>query len=305
MSEFAIMTDTCSNLPDEVIDTYNLQILPLRFMVDGETYQSYLKGQTSNLQRFYTMMRDGKIITTTLPSLEFAKDLSTEILESGKDLLYIGFSSALSGTFQAIALLLDQLKETYPERSIYYVDSLCASGGQGLLVRSACELCGEGRSIEEVHTWCEQHKRNVIHWFTVDDLKYLVRGGRVSRTAGFAGQMLNIKPVLNVTDAGALAPQIKVRGRKKSMQTMVDEFKKTASQPLTEQRVIISHGDCIEDAQKLATMLSEQCGVHDCLIGYVDPVIGAHSGPGTLTLFYYGTSRAYPALNNNTNSMNE
>ena len=305
MSEFAIMTDTCSNLPDEVIDTYNLQILPLRFMVDGETYQSYLKGQKSNLERFYTMMREGKVITTTLPSLEFAKDLCTEILEGGNDLLYIGFSSALSGTFQAIALLLDQLKESYPERTICYVDSLCASGGQGLLVRSACELRHSGHTIKEVHAWCEEHKRNVIHWFTVDDLKYLVRGGRVSKTAAFAGQMLNIKPVLNVTDAGKLAPQIKVRGRKKSMQTIVDEFKKTAMQPLDEQRVIINHGDCIDDAEKLAAMLSDQCGVHDCIISYVDPVIGAHSGPGTLTLFYYGTSRTYPALNNNTKSINE
>lgn len=289
--DFELVTDTSSNLVDDVIERFGIHVLPLQFTVDGTAYQSYLKGEKSDLKRFYTMMREGKVITTSLPILSASDKTLRGILERGKDLLYLGFSSGLSGTFQATALLLDQLAREYPERTVLYVDTLAASGGEGLLVYKAALMASEGASIREVRDWVEENKLRLAHWFTVDDLMFLFRGGRVSRTSAWAGTMLNIKPVMHVDDEGHLVPLEKVRGRKKSIQGLFKHMEATALEPVEEQTVYITHGDCPEDAKALADLIRKRWEGIDITINYIDPVIGAHSGPGTLALFFLATGR--------------
>lgn len=289
--DFAIVTDSSSNLPEDIIDDFGLHVLPLTFMVDGRQYQSYLKGQHTDLAQFYAMMREGKEITTSLPSLAESEALLRGLLDQGRDVLYIGFSSGLSGTFEATDLLLRRLAEEYPDRTILAVDTLAASLGQGLLVWYAATKAREGASITEVRDWLEQNKLHLAHWFTVDDLMFLFRGGRVSKTSAWAGTLLNIKPVMHVDDEGHLVPLEKVRGRRKSLKALVDHMGASALQPVAEQTVFITHGDCREDAELVAQMVRERFGVRDIVINYVDPVIGAHSGPGTMALFFLADQR--------------
>lgn len=288
---FKILTDSSCNLPEYMIDEFGLEVFPLTFMVDGIQHQSYLKGQTTDLGQFYTMMREGKVITTSLPNLEQGERLLRSQLDEGDDLLYLGFSSGLSGTFDAIRLLMDQLAAEYSGQRLYAVDTLAASGGEGLLIWHACKLKEGGASIEEVRDWVEDNKLHMAHWFTVDDLMFLFRGGRVSRTSAWAGTILNIKPVMHVDDEGHLIPLDKVRGRKKSLEALVDHMAQTGNQPLSDQMIFITHGDCIDDAKYLEGLVRERFGVKDVMINYVDPVIGAHSGPGTMALFFLASER--------------
>ena len=291
--DFEIVTDSCCNLLEDMIDDFGIHILPLTFMVDGEdeVYQSYLKGERTDLKQFYTMMREGKVFKTSLPTLAESEALFRELLGSGRDVLYIAFSSGLSGTYQALSLMAAQLQEEFPERKIHVVDSLAASGGQGLLVWYAVQHARAGESIDQVRDWLEENKLHLAHWFTVDDLMFLFRGGRVSKTAAWAGTLLNIKPVLHVDDEGHLIPMEKVRGRKKSLNALIDHMEKSANKPISDQMVFITHGDCIEDAEHVAAKIKERFGVKEVVINYVDPVIGAHSGPGTMALFFLADKR--------------
>lgn len=289
--DFEIVTDSSSNLVEEMIDDFGLHVLPLTFMVDGEEYQSYLKGQHTDLKQFYTMMREGKIITTSLPNLAESEALMRGLLEQGRDILYLGFSSGLSGTFEATELLMRDLAAEFPERTLCAMDTLAASGGEGLLVWHAVQRARAGASIGEVRDWVEENKLHLAHWFTVDDLMFLFRGGRVSKTAAWAGTMLNIKPVMHVDDEGHLIPLEKVRGRKKSLNALVDHMEKSAVQPIDQQMVFITHGDCLEEAEYVADQVKERFGVKEVVINYVDPVIGAHSGPGTMALFFLADKR--------------
>ena len=291
--DFEIVTDSCCNLLEDMIDDFGIHVLPLTFMVDGEdeVYQSYLKGERTDLKQFYTMMREGKVFKTSLPNLAESEALFRELLGSGRDVLYIAFSSGLSGTCQALSLMASQLQEEFPERKIHVVDSLAASGGQGLLVWYAVQHARAGESIDQVRDWLEKNKLHLAHWFTVDDLMFLFRGGRVSKTAAWAGTLLNIKPVLHVDDEGHLIPMEKVRGRKKSLNALIDHMEKSANKPISDQMVFITHGDCIEDAEYVAAKIKERFGVKEVVINYVDPVIGAHSGPGTMALFFLADKR--------------
>lgn len=291
--DFEIVTDSCCNLLEDMIDDFGIHVLPLTFMVDGEdeVYQSYLKGERTDLKQFYTMMREGKVFKTSLPNLAESEALFRELLGSGRDVLYIAFSSGLSGTYQALSLMAAQLQEEFPERKIHVVDSLAASGGQGLLVWYAVQHARAGESIDQVRDWLEENKLHLAHWFTVDDLMFLFRGGRVSKTAAWAGTLLNIKPVLHVGDEGHLIPMEKVRGRKKSLNALIDHMEKSANKPISDQMVFITHGDCIEDAEYVAAKIKERFGVKEVVINYVDPVIGAHSGPGTMALFFLADKR--------------
>lgn len=291
--DFEIVTDSCCSLLEDMIDDFGIHVLPLTFMVDGEdeVYQSYLKGERTDLKQFYTMMREGKVFKTSLPNLAESEALFRELLGSGRDVLYIAFSSGLSGTYQALSLMAAQLQEEFPERKIHVVDSLAASGGQGLLVWYAVQHARAGESIDQVRDWLEENKLHLAHWFTVDDLMFLFRGGRVSKTAAWAGTLLNIKPVLHVDDEGHLIPMEKVRGRKKSLNALIDHMEKSANKPISDQMVFITHGDCIEDAEYVAAKIKERFGVKEVVINYVDPVIGAHSGPGTMALFFLADKR--------------
>ena len=288
---FEIVTDSSANLTDAMIEEYGLHILPLRFMSDGEEYQSFTEGERSELKKFYTLMRQGKVFTTSLPYPDKSEQKFRELLDSGRDVLYIGFSSGLSGTYGAMAAILDNLKGEFPERKIMYVDTLAAAMGEGLLVYKAAKMAAAGATIEETWQWVEEHKLKLAHWFTVEDLIYLFRGGRVSRTSAWAGSLLNIKPVLHVDNEGKLIPMDKVRGRKKSIMTMVDHMEKTAIAPVADQTVFISHGDCEDDLMILVEELRKRFGCTDIQWNILDPVIGAHSGPGTLALFFMANSR--------------
>lgn len=288
---YRILTDSSCNLPEHIIDEFNLHVFPLTFMVDEKQFQSYLKGQVTDLKKFYTMMREGKVITTSLPNLAEAKEALVHILNDGDDVLYLGFSSGLSGTYEAISLLMNELKDDYPNQKLLSVDTLAASGGEGLLVWLAARMQANGSPIDDVYAWALDQRLHVAHWFTVDDLMFLFRGGRVSRTSAWAGTMLNIKPVMHVDDEGHLIPLEKVRGRKKSLNALLDHMQQTGIQPLSGQTVFITHGDCLEDAEYVASQVRERFGVSDVIINYVDPVIGAHSGPGTMALFFMASER--------------
>ena len=287
---YQIVTDSACNLTEEMIDQLGLEILPLTFIVDGVEHQSYLKGQKTDLKQFYTMMREGKVITTSLPNLQDSEKIFRDIADRGDDILYLGFSSALSGTYEAIALILQQMSADYPDRSFQAVDTFAASGGQGLLVHLACKKAQEGASLEEVAQYVKDTRNHLAHWFTVDDLMFLFRGGRVSRTSAWAGTLLNIKPVLHVDDSGALIPMQKVRGRRKSIKALVEHMEQTAIEPET-QTIFITHGDCIEDVEALKEEITTRFGITDFVVNYIDPVIGAHSGPGTLALFFLATEK--------------
>ncbi|MFD0701996.1 fatty acid-binding protein DegV [Slackia equolifaciens] len=287
---YQIVTDSACNLTEEMIDEFGLEILPLTFMVDGVQHQSYLKGEKTDLKQFYTMMREGKVITTSLPNMQESEKTLRAIADSGKDILYLGFSSALSGTYAATELLLKQIASDYPDRTFISEETFAASGGQGMLVYLACKKAKDGASMEEVAQFVRDTRDHLCHWFTVDDLMFLFRGGRVSRTSAWAGTLLNIKPVLHVDNAGALIPMEKVRGRKKSIKALVDHMEKTAIDPKS-QTIFITHGDCIEDVEALKAEITERFGITDFVVNYVDPVIGAHSGPGTLALFFVGTEK--------------
>ncbi|WP_251197963.1 DegV family protein [Anaerotardibacter muris] len=288
---FKVVTDSCCNLPEVIINELDLTVFPLIFMVDDQQHQSYLKGQVTDLQQFYTQMRDGKVFTTSLPNLDDAKKELEAIFAAGEDVLYLGFSSALSGTFQAIELMGNELVKEYPGRNFVAIDTLAASLGEGLLVYYAAKMQQDGKSLDQTAQWVRDNLLHMCHWFTVDDLMFLYRGGRVSRTAAFAGSLLNIKPVLHVDDEGRLIPVEKTRGRKKSIQHLFDHLKETHLSPLSDQVLAISHGDCFDDALTLKEMIEKEYGPQEFIINYVDPVIGAHSGPGTLALFFLGSHR--------------
>ena len=289
--DFEIVTESSCNLSEDMIDELGLHIIPLRFFVDGVQYQSYLKGQKTDLKQFYTMMKEGKVITTSLPNLADTEELFRQILNNGRDVLYVGFSSGLSGTYETLSLMLDNLQEEYPDRKVYHVDSRAASAGQGLLCWYAVRMARNGATIDTVRTWIEAERDHLAHWFTVDDLMFLFRGGRVSKTSAWAGTLLNIKPVMHVDDEGRLIPLEKVRGRKKAIASMIKHLKSTGVEPIAEQTIFIAHGDCLDDAVYIDKILREELGVKETVINYIDPVIGAHSGPGTLAIFFMATQK--------------
>ena len=291
--DFEIVTDSSCNLLENMIETFGLHILPFTFMADGEdeVYQSYLEGERTDLSQFYRMMREGKVFRTSLPNQAQTEELFRGLLDAGRDVLYIGFSSGLSGTFEATARIMERLAPDYPARRLYAVDTLAASGGQGLLVWHAVQKAEKGASIDEVRDWLEENKLHMAHWFTVDDLMFLSRGGRVTRTSAAAGTVLNIKPVMHVDDEGKLVVTEKVLGRKKSLKSLVEHMEQTAIRPVKDQVVFLNHGDCLKEAQLLAREVKDRFGVRNVVINWIDPVIGAHSGPGTMALFFLAEHR--------------
>lgn len=288
---FTILTDTSCNLPQQLVDDYRLSMIPLRYFLDGEEHTSYTDGKQADFQAFYTAMRDGKVVTTTLASQADAAEVAQACAERGEDLLYLGFSSGISGTYGACSAAIAEIAAQHPERKMYSVDTRAASAGQGLLITYVARMRDEGKTIEECRDWAEEHRLNICHWFTVDDLMFLKRGGRVSAVSAVFGTALAIKPVMHMDDDGTLTVVSKARGRKKAIAALADHFGNSlATMDPADQTVYISHGDCLEDAEELAEILKERYGIKDPLITYVDPVIGAHSGPGTLALFYYDTA---------------
>ena len=288
MAEYVIYTDSACDMSAQTLADWGVPTrqLTFRFTDSDKEYSN----ADMNVKEFYDRMRAGGVAKTAAVNVDSFSGEFEKILSEGKDLLYLGFSSGLSTTFNSARLAADGLREKYPERTIIAIDTLAASAGQGLIVYLAVEEKKKGASIEEVAEFVKNLIPRMGIWFTVDDLVYLKRGGRVSPTAAFVGNLLGIKPVLYMDDAGHLIPVAKVRGRKTSITTLADKYTEMAVNK-EGGSVFISHGDCLADAELLASILKERHGVEVKIIADVGPVIGAHSGPGTLALFFVGSKR--------------
>ncbi len=287
MNNYIIMTDSSCDLPAELIKELGLHMITLDLLIDGD---ESIKNDGIDVKEFYDALRSGKTATTSAVCIDRFTEEMEPILKEGKDILYLGFSSGLSGTYNAGFVAARELLEKYPERKIYTVDTLAASMGEGLLVWYAAKLRDEGKDIDAVRDFVEENKLKLAHWFTVNDLFFLKRGGRVSAATAVVGTMLSIKPVMHVDDEGKLIKVTTARGRKASIDALFNKTRETAIEP-AKQTMFISHGDCTEDAEYLANKLKSELGVPEVIISYVGPVIGAHSGPGTLAVFFLGTQR--------------
>ncbi len=284
---YQIITDSCCDLPAEKIQELGLTVIPLTMLFRGE---SRLDAVTDDIKEVYEALRAGESASTSAVNPDGWTGVIEPVLASGKDALILAFSSGLSTTYQSAVIAANELAEQYPGRKVRVVDTLSASLGQGLLVWYTCKKRDEGLSLDELADWVESHKLNLCHWFTVDDLMYLKRGGRISAATALLGTMLKIKPVLHMDDAGHLINMSKVRGRKASIDALAGKVKELGL-PGENDTMFICHGDCIEDAQYLAEKVKKDYGVKEVLIGYTGAVIGSHSGPGTLALFFLGKNR--------------
>ena len=287
-NSFVLFTDSGCDISPALLEKWGVacECLTFRF---NDSEREYGNGDMPT-KDFYQKMRDDGVAKTAAINTETFAAAFSRALDQGLDVLYIGFSSGISNTYNAGRLAAEELRERYPDRKILAVDSLCASAGEGLLLYLAVQKAREGASVEEVAAFVEDTRLHICHWFTVDNLVYLKRGGRVSPTTALIGNALHIKPVMHVDDAGKLIKVGTAHGRKKSIAAMAEKYKELAVDPAAG-HVFISHGDCEEDARVLAKMLKEQNGVEVELITDVGPVIGAHSGPGTLALFFVGKVR--------------
>lgn len=290
MRDYAIITDSSCDLPAALAEELQLTVVPLSVLIDGKNYTNYLDEREISHKDFYALLRAEKTGVTSAPNTEQFVMAMEPFLQEGMDVLYLGFSSALSGSCNAGMVAAQELLERYPQATILAVDTLCASMGEGLLVYHAVQQKRAGKSIEEVRDFVEQNKLHLCHWFTVNDLNHLRRGGRVSSATALVGTMLNIKPVMHVDNEGRLVAVDKVRGRKNSLIALCDRMECTVVRP-QEQIVFISHGDCEDEARFLAELIRDRMKVKDILLNYVGPVIGAHSGPGTMALFFLGDHR--------------
>jgi len=290
MAEFKIVTDTTADLPKEYIEENELGLLYLSYTICNATYG---EGKELDKKEFYRLMREGNMTNTSQVNPTDAKEHFLKYLEGGKDILYIAFSSGLSGTCNSGKIAAQEIMEENPEVNIIVVDTLSASLGEGLLVHKAIQLRKQGKSMEETAAWLEENKLHLVHAFTVDDLNHLYRGGRVSRATAIIGTMANIKPILHVDDSGHLIPVGKVRGRKKSLHALVDymEERLTGEYKDCNDVVFISHGDALEDALIVRDEVTKRFGVTEFIINDVGPTIGSHSGPGTMALFFLGEKR--------------
>ncbi len=284
---YRILTDTCCDFPQSMYEELQLSVVSLSVNFDGEERSAYTEDW---LKQMYQGLREGKAASTSAANPQAWKDAMKPILENGEDVLVLAFSSGLSTTYQSAVIAAAELQEAYPRRSIRVVDTLSASLGQGLLVWYACQKRDAGFSLDALADWCEESKFKLCHWFTVDDLMYLKRGGRISGTTALLGTMLQIKPVLHMDNEGHLINVSKTRGRRASIDALAAKLGQTGLAGENE-TVFICHGDCDDDAQYLARLVKEKYGVKNVFFYYTGAVIGSHSGPGTLALFFLGNQR--------------
>lgn len=286
---YVITSDTTCDMSQGFLDENEVKVLALSYTVDDVTY-SGLGDDRLTTKEFYQKLRAGSMPQTAQANPEQAASLFESYLKEGVSVLHIAFSSALSGSYQSTVIAADDLNGKYGDAKVITIDSKCASMGEGLFLYDAIQLKKEGRSLEEAAEWLESHKLNVCHNFTVDDLFHLHRGGRVSKTAAVFGSMLGVKPVLHVDNEGRLIPIQKIRGRKQSLVALVDNMEKCMG-GMKNDVVFISHGDCLEDAEFVAAEVKKRFGIKNVTIGDIGPVIGTHSGAGTVALFFMGEHR--------------
>lgn len=290
MRDYVIFTDSTIDLTAEMVSELGVEVLPLEFTIQGKSYKDYPDNRELDPHTFYEIVRTGEQPQTSQINTSAYLENIEPVLKSGKDVLIIAFSSALSGTYQSSVLAVEELSEKYPEAKVITIDSKSASMGEGLLVWHAVMRKNAGMGIDELAQWLSDNRLRLCHWFTVDDLNHLKRGGRVSAASALVGTLLGIKPVLHVDDEGRLIPMSKIRGRRQSLDALFNEMAKTYDSS-EKQTIFISHGDCEADAKYLADKVRSQLNVKDVFLNYVGPVIGAHSGPGTIALFFMGSKR--------------
>ncbi len=288
--EYVIMTDSSCDLPQELANQLGLEVLPLEVMADGKNYRNWLDGREIGFKEFYKLAREGKELKTSAVNTAAFEEKMEKLLEEGKDILYIGFSAGLSTTYNSGEAAARELREKYPDRKIYTVDTLAASLGQGMIIYYAAKKKEAGATIEEVRDFVENEKLHMCHWFTVDDLNYLKRGGRISAATAAIGTMLSIKPVMHMDNEGHLVAVGKARGRKAALCQLLDTMGELG-EGLEGQTTFICHSDCMDDAQYVASQMKERFGVAQVNINWIGPVIGAHTGPGTIGIFFWGRER--------------
>ena len=287
MSEYVITVNSTVDLPKEWLSERNVPVIPLKYTIEGNTYED-MNGLSS--KEFFGKLREGKMAVTSQVNPDEAKTALEPYLREGKDILHLGFSSALSGTCNSMRIAAKELEEEYPDRKIIVIDTLCACLGEGLLLYYALKHRSEGSSIEETAKWVEENKLHICHNVTIDDLEHLYRGGRISRPVAVLGGMVKIKPMLHVDDQGALKVIGKERGRRKALGKIVETASKQA-QGWENDIVMITHGDCREDADYVAGLVRQKLGVDNILINNIGTVIGSHTGPGVVAVFCMGEKR--------------
>ena len=290
MRDYVIMTDSCCDLTDQMARDLELEVLPLTMHMDGQDYPNDLAGTAISNQEFYKRIRAGKLATTSAVNVGQFQDAMRRVLETGRDIVCVCFSSALSTTYQSAVIAAEDLRAEFPEAEIHVVDSLSASLGQGLLLYLAVEQKRKGLTAAELAKWVEDNRLTVCHWFTVDDLNFLKRGGRVSATTALLGTMLSIKPIMHTSDEGKLVPVSKARGRKAAIAALLDKIEALGIHP-EKQTMFICHADCEEDAKAVAQTIQDRFGTPTVHINYIGPVIGSHTGPNTMGIFFVGTQR--------------
>lgn len=288
MANYKIITDSSSDFTDAELAKLDILSAPLTVSYNGGSYSNF--SDVDTVKGFYEEMRQGTLATTSAVNPKGWEAVLEPVLAGGQDALVLAFSSGLSTTYQSAVIAAGELGEKYPQRKVLVIDTLCAALGQGLLVWYACKKRDEGLTLEELAAWVEENKLHLCHWFTVNDLYHLKRGGRVSATTALVGTMLNIKPILHMDDDGKLASFAKVRGRKASIEYLAQKMQELG-EGYDNAMAFVVHGDCLEDAEVLAQLVKDTCGVQEVHIGYLGPVIGAHTGPGVLSLFFMGKHR--------------
>jgi DegV family protein with EDD domain len=290
MNDYIIVSDATLDLPASVIDEYDIRVIPMGVNVDNEEYHHYPDERELSIEDFYRKLKDGAVSHTTQITPAIFMDYFEDILKQGKDILYIAFSSGLSGTYNTSQIVIRDLAEEYPDRKIYSIDSLCASIGEGLLVLNAALQKQQGMNIEELAAWVEANKRRSRHWFTVKDLFFLKRGGRITSIEAMVGTALKIRPVLSTDDCGKLAVVSKIRGTRAELDYMLTKLLEEGTD-LSMQTIIIGHGDDLAQAKELENLIRGKVTVKDVIISKIGPVIGTHTGPGMLALVFMGDKK--------------
>lgn len=284
-----IVTDSCCDLPYKYIIDNKIEMMPLTIMINDTENKDDL-AKTGEYEAFYEQMLAGQMPKTSQVNAYEFKEVFLKHLKENKSVLYIGFSSVLSGCVNSARMAMEEIKEEIPEAQVAVVDSKCASMGEGLLIYYAVEELKKGKSMEEVVSFLEANKLRLNHWFTVDDLNHLFRGGRLSKTAAAFGTLLQVKPIMHVDDEGRLIPVEKVKGRKKSLKILLDKVKENIVSP-EEQLVFISHGCALKEAEEMKQAILDECHVKDVWLNYMGATVGSHAGPGTIAIFFMGTHR--------------
>ena len=284
MSNFVIITDSTTDLPKSYYKEKNVPVVSLSYMMDGVTYED-MNGLSG--KELFEKIREGAMPTTSQINPEQAREALEPFAKEGKDIIYIAFTSGLSGSYNSVRMAAEELSEEYPDRKIAVIDSLCASMGEGLLLYKAVELKEQGKSFEEIVDWVENNKLNICHDVTIDDLHHLHRGGRVSKTSAVVGSIIKIKPMIHVNEEGKLIVIGKERGRKKAMLSLIDRMEQKQGD-FKNDVVMIVHGDVEEDAEFLKKEIENRFGITNIIINCIGSVIGSHTGPGVISIFYMG-----------------